>query len=240
MSYLLIYGDSRRLPINLASVDAIVSDPPYGIGYRHSGGTNSSGYSRNGRGKCVSNTDSIIGDDKPFDPRSWLGIPCLFFGAQYFFDRLPMGGSWLAWDKAATGGPADVFTDCDFAWCSVSRIKRNIFRYTWKGASCVKADEHNGTGQVIRVHPSQKPIVLMRWCIQKLDLKPNSLIFDPYMGSGSTGVAALAEGHRFVGIEIDRRYCVIAQRRITRPHARPIRPAREEVHPLFDQTEVSE
>lgn len=228
MTHLLIRGDARRLPLDLGSVDAVVTDPPYGIRYRHGAGGN--GFSKSGC--CRINTDPVKNDELPFDPALWLLKPCLFWGANHFAKRLP-AGSWLAWDKVDGKAFGDSHIDCDFAWCSRKGIKRNIFRYTWKGACCVKADEHNGRGGMVRHHPSQKPIALMRWCIQLLDLPPGSLILDPYMGSGTTGIAALAEGHRFVGIEIDARYLPIAARRIERPHAAIPRPDRAKPMPLF-------
>jgi site-specific DNA-methyltransferase (adenine-specific) len=226
--YLLIHGDSRRLPVDLASVDAVVSDPPYGINYRHGGGGKGLHTGRNAG-------MSIFGDDEPFDPAAWIQKPCLLFGAHHYASRIPAGGSWLAWDKAPNGGPPDQFTDCDFAWTSVRGIKRNIFRYTWKGLVSTKGADNNGIGSVDRHHPSQKPIALMRWCIRLMKLPPNSLILDPFMGSSTTIIAALAEGHRAIGIEIDRRYCDIARHRIERPHARIPRD-RGEPLPLFANT----
>jgi site-specific DNA-methyltransferase (adenine-specific) len=226
--WLVIHGDCRKLPLDLAAVDCVVTDPPYGIGYVHSGGGNGIHPRKRRKSRL-----SIIGDDQPFDPVHWLGKPCLLWGAHHYARRLPESGSWLAWDKSCGKGPADSFSDCDFAWCSMLGIKRNIFRFLWKGVACVKIGEGN-RGSVYRYHPSQKPIALMRWCIRLMKLPPNSLILDPYCGSGSTIIAALAEGHRAIGVEKDARYCAIARRRIERPHSPAIRPAREEHFPLFD------
>jgi site-specific DNA-methyltransferase (adenine-specific) len=222
MGYLLINGDSRRLPIDLATVDAIVADPPYGIGYQHSGGGKSIHRNRRRNSRMP-----IIGDDQPFDPSPWVVLPCVFWGANHT-DGFS-GGSWLAWDKSVSKGPADSFADCEFAWTNAVGVKRNIFRYLWKGVVSVKAGESNGQ----RFHPTQKPIALMRWCIRLLKLPPNSLILDPYAGVGSTIIAALAEGHRAIGIEIDPSYCAIARRRLDHPHAAVPRPGRVEHHPLF-------
>ncbi len=200
----LLCGDCLTLmrDIPADSVLAIVTDPPYGIGYVHSG-----------RGFGIParrNASPIIGDAAPFDPSPWLAFPCLFWGANHFAGSLPPGGSWLAWDKSVGQGPADSFADCEFAWCSVSGIKRNVCRHLWKGVIRERAGENDGP----RLHPTQKPFGLMRWAISLLDLPPDSLILDPYMGSGSTGVAALKMGHRFLGIEIDPTYFRVAQRRL--------------------------
>ena len=64
------------------------------------------------------------------------------------------------------------------------------------------------------VHPTQKPIELMRWCLQRLNLAPDALVLDPFCGSGTTGVACMLDGHRFLGIERESSYCEIARRRI--------------------------
>jgi site-specific DNA-methyltransferase (adenine-specific)/modification methylase len=224
--HLLIKGDARRLPVDPKAIDAIVSDPPYGIRYSPGGG---------GRGwtngvKTFSGNNLIINDDKPFDPSLWLNFPIVvLWGANHFADKLPARATWFVWDKRQDGLTND-FADCEMAWCSVGGPAR-MFRYLWCGA--FKAGEHGWQ----RHHPTQKPIALMRWCIQKLKLKPNSLILDPYCGSGSTGIAALQEGHRFIGIDLDGNYVRIAKRRIERPHSHIPRPAREEHHPLFDRLE---
>lgn len=223
--YLIVNGDSRRLPVDLSRVDAVVSDPPYGIGYfRHS----NSGAPPKGRGSCSRLVmPRIHDDDRPFDPTPWLDRPCLFWGANHCTLSLPPHGSWLVWDKAAGGGPDDNYADAEFAWTSVRAVKRNVFRYTWKGV-CQAGEKDQR-----RVHPTQKPVALMRWCVRLMNLPPNSVILDPYMGSGTTLIAALAEGHRAIGIEIDHRYCEVARRRIERPHAPVVRPRADEVLPLF-------
>jgi site-specific DNA-methyltransferase (adenine-specific) len=214
----LIQGDCLKVLPTLEGVDAVVADPPYGIGYVHSTGGKGLHDRRN-------TNMPIIGDNRPFDPTVWLDHPCLFWGANHFAMRLPIGGSWLSWDKAPNGGPEDNFSDCEFAWCSVVGIKRNSFRYQWKGMTCVKKGEHNGRGQVIRLHPSQKPIALMAWCIRLMDLPPGATILDPFMGSGTTGVAAVRLGFNFIGIEIDPGYFAVAKKRIEAEQAR---------HPLFE------
>lgn len=228
MDYLILHADSSRMPVDLDRVDAIVSDPPFGIGYVHSGrgraATGRRSVRRNGRAP-------IAGDDQPFDPQLWLrsGKPCLFWGAQHFAARLPEGGSWLAWDKSLGVGPADSFLDAEFGWCSLPGIQWNAFRFLWKGLCCEKGGESGGH----RFHPMQKPVALMRWSIRLLGLAPGSVILDPYAGAGSTLIAAIAEGHRAIGIEIKREYGETARWRIERPHGPIPRAVREESLPLF-------
>lgn len=206
----LYLGDFLALqPLGLLRADVIVTDPPYGISYQHSGG---------GKGVAKSSTATIHGDNKPFDPQPLLdfGVPLLMFGADHYRDKLPSGGSFLAWDKHVGVGGADSFVDCEFAWSS-AKVKRNIYRHLWKGCMCAGEDSPIGVfgkSSVKRHHVSQKPRELMRWCIETLRPKPDSVILDPYMGSGSTGVAALSLGHRFVGVEIDRGHFETACQRI--------------------------
>lgn len=203
------------------SVDAVVMDGPYGVKYTHREGggpvKGSWGFTRN-------DNKPIAGDDGPFDPTPWLGGPCLMWGANHFARRLPEGGSWCVWDKAEGVGPADSFVDAEFAWCSVAGIKRNIFRYLWKGVLHKKPDSKNNH----RFHPTQKPVALMAWCIQLMGLRPGATILDPYMGSGTTGVAAVRLGFNFIGCEVDEGYFAIAKKRIQ---------AEQDRHPLFERLE---
>lgn len=201
----LYLGDCREALDSLTGLDAIVSDPPYGIAYQRG---------RGGRGRhTVSCTAPIHGDDKPFDPSPVLQAAprVLLWGADHYRARLPDGGSWLCWDKSVGVGPADSFADAEFAWASVAGIKRTVHRQLWKGVASRGAD---ALGKSERFHVSQKPRELMRWCIELLGLAPGTLVCDPYMGSGSTGIAALELGHRFVGIEIDPAHFDTACRRI--------------------------
>lgn len=206
----LYLGDCREILPALEGVGAIVSDPPYGIGYRHSGGmrgvTAAVGITKhaNARG-----TKPLHGDDKPFDPSHLLGYgKVLLWGSDRFFARLPAdSGSWLCWDKSLGRGPADSFVDAEFAWCNW-RERRCVFRMLWKGICTENAGEENGT----REHETQKPIRLMQWCVGLVG--GSEAVCDPYMGSGTTGVACANLGRPFIGIEIHEPYFDIACRRI--------------------------
>ena len=119
------------------------------------------------------------------------------WGADHYRTRLPATGRMLAWDKTRGGhGPKDSFSDVEFAWHAQKGAAR-IFHYLWKGV-CQDGEK----GQK-RMHPSQKPIALMLWCLNFI-ADPTLRVVDPYMGSGSTGVAAIRAGRRFLGIEKDR------------------------------------
>lgn len=193
----LYRGDSLALlEAGLLKCDAIVSDPPYGIGLQHGGG--------GGGIKAPTFVGKIIGDDAPFDPAPWLAHagdkPVVLFGADHFKTRLPEGGRFICWDKSCGQGAASTFSDAEFAWTN-RRNPRSIFRHFWAGAT--RADDGFDAKTKGRVHVSQKPVNLMAWCIEHARIGLDKVVLDPYMGAGSTGVAALLSGRRFVGVEID-------------------------------------
>ncbi len=177
----------------------MVSDPPYGIAYAKGSG---------GKGKhTVRNTETIAGDAEPFDPAPWIDFAdVILWGANHFAARLPHG-RWIAWDKLAGMEAFDSFSDVEFAWHK-GRGKDRIFSHLWKGIC--KASE-KGIGKE-RYHPTQKPIALMEFCIRQCS--DAGTIIDPYMGSGTTGVACANLGRAFIGCEIEPRYFDIACRRI--------------------------
>ncbi|MDE2103463.1 MAG: site-specific DNA-methyltransferase [Patescibacteria group bacterium] len=203
----LYLGDCREILPTLGQVDAVVTDPPYGIGYSHSGfhdGSIGITKAANRRG-----APPVYGDDQSFDPAVLLGFPnVLIWGADHFYPRLPDSGRWLAWNKLGPFEPWDTFADVEFAWHSREGAAR-IFNMTWKGLACDKRGEENG----LRLHTTQKPIRLMKWCV--LQASPAPTVLDPFMGSGTTGVACVKLGRRFIGIEIEERYFDIACRRIS-------------------------
>lgn len=221
----LYLGDCVELLPTLPKADVMVTDPPYGIGYQHSG-KRRRGVVFDALGKRVgfdvsSNSQPIIGDDRPFDTGLILDAAprVLLFGADHFRARLPEGGRFIAWDKNVGVGPHDSFTDCEFAWTNLPTVKRNVFRHLWKGLACAKdpmdvRDPREFRGGVKKSHVAQKPVALMRWCIELLRCPPGGTVLDPYMGSGSTGVAALTLGKRFIGIEIDEQHFDTACTRI--------------------------
>lgn len=203
----LYLGDCREILPTLGPVDAVVSDPPYGIS--HVKGTG-------GRGKhSRRNIAPIAGDAAPFNPAVLLQFKnVLMWGADHYYARLPADkGRWLAWNKLDDMESFDSFSDVEFAWHSQKGAAR-IFSYKWKGIASVKAGEDVG-----REHPTQKPIGLMRWCIEQVG-SPETIL-DPFMGSGTTGVACAKMGRRFIGIDIDERYFDIACRRIAEAYRQP-------------------
>lgn len=201
---LIIKGDCLNVMAGLpaASIDAIVTDPPYGMNYKCDS-TRFSGGNRNhrvirGQGK---KWPRIANDDKPFDPTPWLAWQkVILFGSNHFGSRLPVGTT-LVWIKRNEAAYGSFLSDAELAWMKGGH-----------GVYCFKDTSYQASDQ--RFHPTCKPIPLMQWCIRKLKLNPGATILDPFCGSGSTGVAAIREGFNFIGIELNSDYAEIARRRI--------------------------
>jgi site-specific DNA-methyltransferase (adenine-specific)/modification methylase len=189
----LYLGDCREILPTLGKVDAVVTDPPYGIGITNS---NRLAVSRGMGGKSWDNEAADL---------SWLlpmSVPSIVWGGNYF--PLPPTRAVLVWDKNNAGRD---FADVEVAWTNLDMVARRIvFR------------PMNMDGG--KEHPTQKPIEVMRWCIGFL---PESVdcILDPFMGSGSTGVAAVKLGRSFIGVERELSYFDIACRRIEAAYKQP-------------------
>jgi site-specific DNA-methyltransferase (adenine-specific) len=195
----LYNADCRDVLPLLGTIDAVVTDPPYGIGHIHSGKAN---------GKWnVANRSPIFMDDEPFDPRPFIIGKTIMFGADHFAPLLPPGGIFHVWDKeCGRTGRFDSFSDAELFWTSWT-CKRRVIRYMWKGLQV-----ECPTDEPKREHPTQKPIAVMR---QILDMLPDAQsVLDPFMGSGTTGVAAVRMGRDFVGIEKDEKHFFTACKRI--------------------------
>ncbi len=196
----LYHGDCLEILPMLPKVDVVIADPQYGIAHPCN-------FSERGRSNLALCNDypDVHGDDRPFDPAPILalGVPTVLWGANHFASRLPDASGWLVWDKER---PDDLDqATCELAWTNyVKGVRR--FRYLWNGM--MRSGEH---GQ--NYHPTQKPEALQRWVIG-LRWTPQGTILDPFMGAGSTGVAAMQLGRKFIGIEIEHRYFDIACERI--------------------------
>jgi DNA modification methylase len=187
----LYLGDCREILPTLGKVDAVVTDPPYGIG--EDGGKFRG---RSGQGHRVlpkMHWDSNTPSAKTFDLIRSVSEQQIVWGGNYFTDKLPPSKGWLYWQKLMGGD----FSDGELAWTSRDKALREF-------TICNKM--HG------KEHPTQKPDELMKWC---LELMPEAMtILDPFMGSGTTGVAAVKLGRKFIGIEIEPKYFDIAIRRI--------------------------
>ena len=127
----------------------------------------------------------------------------VLFGGNYY--ALPPATCWLVWDK--DNGETD-FADCELAWTNLPKAVRRL-RWRWNGML-----QQDMAHTEEREHPTQKPVSVMRWAL--LQVNGAVTVCDPFMGSGTTGVACVLEGRNFVGIERERKYFDIASERIER------------------------
>lgn len=195
----LILGDCRDVLPVLQRADAVVTDWPYGIG--EAAGKNAS------RGNMAAAKDygNDDWDDQPIDAAlvdltRAAGRWNVLFGGNYY--PCPPSSCWLVWDKE--NGSND-FADCELAWTNLPKAVRRL-RYMWNGMLRANGEQRGD-------HPTQKPVGVMKWAIGLLP-EPNNTILDPFMGSGTTGVAAVQMGRDFIGIEREAKYFDIACRRI--------------------------
>jgi DNA modification methylase len=188
----LILGDCSEMPPH--DVGAVVTDPPYGIGM--DGGE---------IGKAVYEKKDWDGQAADIGGILALSVPTIIWGGNYF--PLPPSGRWLVWDKK---NDPTTFADCELAWTNIPGAVR-VFRWLWSGSYQQKREE--------RFHPTQKPLALMEWCLGFIP--PDLTVFDGFMGSGTTGVAAARLGRKFVGVEIDPGYFEIACERVRKAYDQP-------------------
>jgi len=193
----LYLGDCRDILPSLPKVDLVLTDPPYGIGFA----AQPTRYQRANGMKPVSWDDS-----RPdfMDDVCAIGGASIVWGGNYF--ALPPSRGWLIWLKS---GNAPSMADLEMAWTSIDMNAR-CYEKSVKSASLEKCLS-------TLAHPSQKPIGLMEWCISMA--KNTSTVADPFMGSGTTGVACANMGKTFYGIERERKYFDIACERIERAYA---------------------
>jgi DNA modification methylase len=188
----IYHGDCREILPHLGPVDLVLTDPPYGIDFtQRTTGT------------------KITGDNECFDPSILWPISKKHFlwGANHFHHCLPKRGQFHIWLKRAVEIAAPKsYSDCEIGWCSESKSSK-VFRLISDG--CIRQGMEHG---IVRLHPAQKPRELMMWCME-LSGEAN-VILDPFMGSGTTLVAAKELGRKAIGIEIEEKYCEIAVKRL--------------------------
>lgn len=217
-------GNNQEVIPSLSSVGLLLTDPPYGGGLA----VDYANRFKSEAGKWWKNVDRshnpkhtpILGDDEPFDPSFLLAIDCqakVLWGGNWYAARLPDSGGWWVWDKR--NGKRDVseaewpMGEAELAWTNVGKGAR-VFRHTWFG---LIRDSERGE----HYHPTQKPVALMQWCIEMS--KTHGLVLDPFMGSGTTLVAAKQMGRKSIGIEMEEKYCEIAAKRLQQEYL-PFRP----------------
>jgi len=203
----IYHGDCRALTLPEKPA-LILADPPYGDDHDTDYTRFSGGSKRADGGDWTRHAgERIAHDTVGFDPSHLLalGTECILFGANRYSDTLPCG-SWLVWDKRSPGVEKSVMSDAEVAWWSRGRGVY-IYDHMWDGF-------RRKTEQFLYIHPTQKPVALMRWCLQRAKLAPGALVYDPYMGSGPIAQACKELGYRYVGVELVEQYCDIAARRL--------------------------
>lgn len=197
----VVCGDSLELMkmIPNKAIDLVLTDPPYGIGSNIT-------YRKNRHSKITKTND--YGDykwnDSPpsvdyFYHMMRISKNQIIFGANHFIEHMPFNSSaWIVWDK---DNPTSSFADCELAWTSFKTAVRK-FKWRWNGM----IQENMGTAKEKRVHPTQKPLELMRWCIENYG-KDSQLIIDPFGGSGPTARACKDMGKDFIIIDKEEKYC---------------------------------
>lgn len=210
----LYRGDCMEVLPTLPKVEAVITDPPYGIG-QDGGAQRTRGSKRTNGAKL--GWDSGRPSKQVFDALEAAGEIRIYWGGNYFADFLQPSMGWIYWEKRMGGD----FADGELAWTSMNRALRQ-FSYFRKN----KGDEH----------PTQKPVELMRFCIDLCKNNPRTIL-DPFMGSGTTGVAAIQMGRQFIGIEREQSYFEIACRRIeqAQQQAQLFEPAQ----PLLEQADLA-
>ena len=190
----------KKFPEN--SVDLVITDPPYGIkADKGVGGYGIGRYSR-----YEGNWDQKRPSKEVFDNILRVGRDFLIFGANYFSDLLPQMTHWIFWDKKGCYPFKNPYSDGELIGTSFSRKNTKKVVYIQQGFISQEKTK--------RFHPTQKPVKLIEMLLLEYS-KENWLILDPFLGSGTTAVAAERLKRRWIGIEIEEKYCQIAKERIS-------------------------
>jgi site-specific DNA-methyltransferase (adenine-specific) len=203
----LYLGDCLEVMPALGKVDAVVTDPPYGMDWsgKVTRGKNGTGK----KGKTRSYDKRILNDAEPFDPSFLLSVGSeqIIFGFNHYPDKLQKGSA-LVWVKRYDEGFGSFLSDAEIAYFSSGH-----------GVYCFRDLSKQGDSKNI-MHPTQKPIPLMKWCIEKLSGNAETIL-DPFMGSGTTLVACAKLGRKGIGIELDPDYFEIACKRVQAAYDQP-------------------
>jgi len=189
----LYLGDCMDILPTLDKVDAVITDPPYGI-KRFEKGFGTTRFKGHDAEKNGLTWDKAP-DKTFFDMLLKKGDKSIIWGANNF--ELPTSEYFLVWDKLQ---PVSNFASAELAYTNI-KIPAKVFRFS--------INQHN---KIEKDHPTQKPISLMKWCVNFV--QNSKIILDPFMGSGTTGVAAIQMGKKFIGIEREKKYFDIACKRI--------------------------
>ena len=190
----------KQLPDNY--FDLIITDPPYGLDIHSKNASRGKLCKAKDYGKCE--WDKEIPSNECFKEMLRVSKNQIIFGGNYMTQYLNPSSCWIVWDK---DNQDSFFADCELAWTSFDKAVRK-FKYRWWGML-----QENMNWKEKREHPTQKPVPLGRWILEKF-AKEGDLIFDPFAGSGSFLVACKQLGFKFVGCEINKDYVEITKRRL--------------------------
>jgi DNA modification methylase len=208
----LYLGDCMKIAPTLDGVDAIITDPPYGMDWDTDSTRFSGGQRKRGDGR--KDWGSIHGDAEPFEPERWLQYPkCVMWGSNHYAKKLPLGTT-LVWIKKDEHLWGSFLSDAELAWMKGGH---GVYTKRIPWSPPTRAIDYGG--DVTRpkgIHPTQKPVALMAWCMDKAKVPEGATVLDPYMGSGSTIIAAIRTERKAIGIEKDPQHFRTALDRIQR------------------------
>jgi len=212
----LLCGDSTKAEdvarlMRGERADMVFTDPPYGINVVKVGGGGKTKFGKVGGGKWVAANyyRPIEGDDREFNPRFLLDLQCpktLLFGGNYYAASLPNSRCWFTWDKTGENHVQNNFADCEYIWTNLDRLSR-IYRCKWRGLIKAAGEDNRK-----RIHPTQKPLSLIAEIINDTS-EAEEKILDPFLGSGTTLIAAEKLNRVCYGMEIDPKYCDVIIKR---------------------------
>ncbi len=183
-------------------IDLVLTDPPYGIN-ADKGSAGTFGSSSKTVRKYEGNWDSQTPPMEVFKEILRIGKKAIIFGGNFFTDKLPVGSHWIVWDKVGGVQFDNPFSKCELAWTNLD--KKSIQKYICIQQGFV-AEERD------RFHPTQKPVSLFEGIIR--DYSEEGIIFDPFLGSGTTALDCKHLKRNYIGCEISKEYCDIAQKRL--------------------------
>jgi DNA modification methylase len=205
----IYHGDCRDVLPTLEPVDLVLTDPPYGIGLDM---VLSHGTSEGTIHSLESKWNDVIPSQESFDLLYEISREQIIWGCNYFGSYIRDVGRMVHDKELSIEGTALRWSEADIASCSFQK-RITMFRYRWNGNVQGPTINWKNVGPDARRHPTQKPLALMKWCIQQAH-NPQTIL-DPFMGSGTTLRAAKDLGRKAIGIEIEEQYCEIAAKRMS-------------------------
>ena len=191
------------------AIDLTLSDPPYGIGVdktmKKQAGTKYGKAAAHKKDYGVTDWDSFTPTREYFDEIRRISKKQIIFGGNYFIEYLSNSPCWIVWDK---NNGTNGFADCELAWTNFKSTVR-IFKWTWKGM----IQQNMGKHKEKREHPTQKPLELMRWCLENY-AKDCKTVIDPFAGAFTTARACKDMGFDWIAIDKEEKYCTIGEKRL--------------------------